>query len=96
MDNIYDENMHLTVADENGEPLDCEVIMYYDCLDNGKKYVFYTDNLLDEDGEFNIYASRFLGIEDGEIQIGDIESDDEWALLDDVLEEARKGLEKEA
>ena len=92
---INDENMHLTVLDENGEKLDCEVIMLYDCLDNNIKYVFYTDNLLDEDGEYNIYASRFLGLEDGEIQIGDIESDDEWALLDDVLEEARKGLETE-
>ena len=96
MDNINDENMHLVVEDENGEQLDCEVIMYYDCLDNGIKYVFYTDNLLDEDGEYNIYASRFLGIDDGEIQIGDIESEEEWALLDDVLDQAKQGLEDRA
>ncbi len=96
MDNINDENMHLIVEDENGEQLDCEVIMFYDCLENGIKYVFYTDNKMDEDGEFNIYASRFLGLSDaGEIQIGEIESDDEWSLLDDVLEKAREGLENE-
>ena len=94
MDSVNDENMHLIVEDENGEQLDCEVLMYYDCLDNGLKYVFYTDNLLDEDGEYNIYASRFLGIDDsGEIQIGDIESEEEWALLDDVLDQAKMGLE---
>ena len=45
-EDINDENMHLTILDENGEKLDCEVVMYYDCLDNGLKYVFYTDNLL--------------------------------------------------
>lgn len=89
---INDENMHLTVMGENGEPLDCEVVMYYSCEKNNINYVFYTDNMQDEDGDFNMYASRFLGIEDGNIKIGDIESEDEWALLDDALEQARNGL----
>ena len=85
------ERMDLRVHDTLIKNNDLLNMISYD-----KDMFKYTDNLLDEDGEFNIYASRFLGIEDGEIQIGDIESDDEWALLDDVLEEARKGLEKEA
>ena len=89
---INDENMHLTVNAENGDPLDCEVVMYYSCEKNNKDYVFYTDNLLDADGDYNMYASRFLGIDDGKIKIGDIESEDEWALLDDALEQARNGL----
>ena len=92
-EDIKDENMHLTILDENGEKLDCEVVMYYDCLDNGLKYVFYTDNLLDEDGEYNMYCSRFLGIEDDQIKIGDIESDEEWDLLEEVLDQAKAGLE---
>ena len=91
-EDINDENMHIVVVGPDGENLDCEVVMFYDCLANGLKYVFYTDNLLDEDGEYNLYASRFLGIEDDQIQIGDIESEEEWDLLDSVLDQARDGL----
>ncbi len=88
-----DENMHLTVVDDEGNEKDCEILMFYDCLENGLKYVFYTDNELDEDGDYNLYASRLLGIEGEDIQIGDIESEEEWSLLDNVVEQARAGLE---
>ena len=91
-EDIKDENMHIIVKDENGEDLDCEVVMFYDCFENGLKYVFYTDNQIDDDGDYNMYASRFLGIEDEKIQIGNIESDEEWDLLDNALEQARAGL----
>lgn len=87
-----ENNMHLLVTDEDGNEKDCEAIMYYYCKDNQKDYVFYTDNETDEDGDINIYASRFLGIEDGEIQIDMIEDENEWALLDDALEKAKLGL----
>ena len=40
-----------------------------------------------------MYCSRFLGIEDDQIKIGDIESDEEWDLLEEVLDQAKAGLE---
>ena len=90
---VDEENMHLLVKDPDGNIKDCEIIMYYYCKLNQKDYVFYTDNELDEDNDYNIYASRFLGIEDGEIKIDDIETEDEWALLDEALEKAKLGLQ---
>ena len=93
MPEIEDQNMHLTVLDEDGVERDCEIIMFYDCLENGIKYIFYTDNELDENGELNLYASRLLNLEGEDIKIGDIESEEEWALLDDVLEKAKEGFE---
>lgn len=88
-----EENMHITVLDEDGNEKDCEILMFYDCLENGRKYVFYTDNEVDEDGDYNMYASRFLGLEGEDVQIGDIESEEEWDLLDNVIEKAREGLD---
>lgn len=90
---MNDENMHITVVNEEGDSLDCEIIMFYDCLENNRKYVFYTDNIENEDGEYDIYASRFIGMEDGNVQIEDIETDEEWNLLDEALEKAQEGLE---
>lgn len=93
MPEFEDQNMRLTVLDADNNEIECEILMFYDCLDNGIKYIFYTDNELDEDGEYNMYASRFLGLDGDNVQIGDIESEEEWALLDDVIEKARAGLE---
>lgn len=93
MEEFNDENMHIQVVDPNGVEKDCEIIMTYQCMQNGIDYVFYTDNELDDDGELNIYASRLLNLSENGIEIGDIENDEEWDLLENVLEEARKGLE---
>ena len=92
MEEELDENMHITIEGDDGEKLDCEVVMYYSCDQNNIDYVFYTDNEKDEDGDYNLYASRFLGFEDGEIVIGDIETDEEWDLLEDALDQAKDGV----
>ena len=84
------ENRHITMVDENGEELDCEIVMFYQSTENGNQYVFYTDNTLDEDGLYNFYASRYLGEEEGELKLAGIESEEEWKLLDDALEAARQ------
>ncbi len=86
------EGKFIKLYDENDEEIDCEIVMSYFCEENGKDYVFYTDNRYDTDGNLNLYASRYLGVEDDEIKVGDVESEEEWALLDEALEEAKRGL----
>lgn len=80
---------------ELGENIECEVIMTYNCLDNNIDYVFYTDNTYDDNNELNLYASRYLGEEDGKMILEDITDDKEWDLLDKVLEKAKEGLKNE-
>lgn len=77
---------------EYGETIECEVIMSYNCLQNGIDYVFYTDNSYDEDNNLNLYASRYLGEEDGKMILEEIDDENEWSLLDKVLEQAKEGL----
>jgi uncharacterized protein YrzB (UPF0473 family) len=79
---------------ENGNEIECEIVMSYICEKNGKTYVFYTDNNYDEKGELNLYASRFIDDVDGELQLEDITDEDEWSLLDEALAEAKRGLEE--
>lgn len=83
----------LTLYDEDGNAIECEVVMSYACQTNGKEYIFYTDNSYDENGDLNLYASRYLGMEDGNMQLEEIDSEEEWSLLDVALEEAKKGIE---
>ena len=78
--------------DENGEEIECEIIMSYVCDINQKAYVFYTDNKYDEEGNLNLYASRYLGEDNGNIELESIVDEDEWRLLDKALESAKEGL----
>lgn len=83
---------HVTMFDDDGNELDCAVLLIYCCIENGKNYVFYTDDNYDEEGNLNIYASRYLGEEDGEMKLEEIEDEEEWNLLDDAFEQARRGI----
>ena len=80
---------------EYGETIECEVIMIYNCLQNGYDYVFYTDNTYDVDNNLNLYASRYLGEVDGQMELLEIEDENEWSLLDYALEQAKEGLNEQ-
>ena len=80
---------------EYGETIECEIIMIYNCLQNGYDYVFYTDNTYDIDNNLNLYASRYLGEDNGKMILESIEDENEWRLLDRVLLEAKEGLNEQ-
>ena len=78
----------LKLLDENGEEKEYEVAMSYLCNDNGKAYIFYTDNTFTPDGNMNLFASVYTGDdENGEPILEEITDENEWALLDKVMEE---------
>ena len=81
--------------DELGEEIDCEVIMLYHSTVNDNDYVFYTDNNYDVNGNLNLYASKYLGEIDGQMELLEIEDENEWSLLDYALEQAKEGLKNE-
>ena len=86
------EGRKFNCEDEYGDIIECEIIMSYICEKNNKNYVFYTDNNYDEEGNLNLYASRYLGEDNGDIVLEEITDEAEWNLLDEALEEAKKGV----
>ena len=70
------------------------------CEVYNKKYITkeYIDELkkrynsYDEDGSLNLYASEYLGEEDGNLLLNEIEDEQEWSLLDNALNEAKESL----
>lgn len=91
-DNLVEKGRIFEAINEIGEEVECEIIMSYICDVNNKAYVFYTDNNYDEEGNLNLYASRYLGESDGNISLESIEDDEEWKLLDEALNKAKEGL----
>lgn len=82
------EHRHITVVDENGNEQLCEVIHTFYSEEFDKSYVLYS--LLgaeeDEDGLVEIFASAFTPAENGEDgELQPIETEEEWDLIEDVL-----------
>lgn len=73
----------LIVTDENGKELECIIVMTFESEDFGKSYVVYRLKE-DETGEF--FAASFNPEDGEEGQLLPIETDDEWDLVEEVLE----------
>ncbi|MDF2698812.1 MAG: YrzB [Haloplasmataceae bacterium] len=81
-----DENF-LTVVDENGNEILCEIIFTFDSEDYKKSYVLYTPvETKDDDEEVEVLCSSFVPSKDGAIgQLMPIESDEEWEMVEEIF-----------
>ncbi len=83
----HDEK-HITVVDDDGNEQLCEVLFTFDSDEFGKSYVLYYPVGTDEDDEddIEIHASAFSPTEDGQDgELMPIESDEEWDMIEEVL-----------
>ena len=81
------EDMSFTMDDENGNEVKYDVLCTFDSEETGKCYIVYTDNTTDDEGYTRIYASRFEE-EEEEIKLTPIETDEEWEIVQSVLDNA--------
>jgi uncharacterized protein YrzB (UPF0473 family) len=83
----HDEK-HITVVDEDGNEQLCEVLFTFDSDEFGKSYVLYYPLGAEEDDQedIEIHASAFIPKEDGEDgELMPIETDEEWDMIEEVL-----------
>jgi uncharacterized protein YrzB (UPF0473 family) len=83
----HDEK-HITVVDDDGNEQLCEVLFTFDSDEFGKSYVLYYPVGAEEDEEddIEIHASAFTPTEDGQDgELMPIESDEEWDMIEEVL-----------
>jgi uncharacterized protein YrzB (UPF0473 family) len=73
----------LVVTDENGEELECVIVMTFESEEFNKNYVVYRIKD-DESGE--VFAASFNPNDGEEGQLYQIETDEEWDLVEEVLE----------
>ena len=82
----------LLVVDENGNETLCEIIFTFESEATGKKYVVFqpVDN---ETGE--VSAASYIEKENGEGSLEPIETDEEWDLIQDALNDYLEQEENE-
>ncbi len=88
-----DEN-YLTVVDEDGNEILCEILFTFDSEENEKSYVFYVPVETSDDDDIEVLCSAYQPDEDGSIgQLSEIESDEEWDMIEEVFNTYMSNME---
>lgn len=81
-----EEEATVTLTLEDGSELECSVLAIFPVQD--KQYIALVPMNESEDSEEgDVYLYRFTEFEDGEIELGNIEDDDEYEAVADAFDE---------
>lgn len=72
--------MKLKIEVDN-EIINCDIISVFKDENTNIDYVIYTDNIEDENGEKNIYASRYITY-GNDMKLLEIEKEEEWDMIE--------------
>lgn len=79
----------LTINKPDGRTEEVEEVICFEFSDTKKKYVVYTKNEIDENGNVTIYVSEMVTDANG-VKLTGVENDEEWSKIKDVLRELAK------
>lgn len=77
----------LTIIDGDGNEKLCQILFTLDSEEFGKKYVvFYPiENMENEDEQIELMAAIYTEGEDGNGELSQVETDEEWAMLEEAV-----------
>ena len=79
-----EEKRILTITKTDGTKEQVEEVISFEFNDTKKRYVVYTKNEKDENGNVTIYVTRIVSDENGNRFLG-VENDDEWNRIKAAL-----------
>lgn len=80
----------ITVCPEGGEPFEAELVMEFEIIESGNKYVVYTRNEISNDGLVKLYVAGVQS-KDGKSVARSITGDEEWTKIKEIMKEVITG-----
>lgn len=77
----------LTYVDENGNEILCEVLFTFESEEFNKNYVVFYEVGQDDEEGIEVMAASYVPTEDGIGELSAIETDEEWELVEEVLQQ---------
>lgn len=77
---------------EDGKEITCDILLTFKDENNDINYIVYTDGTKDDEGDLEIYASRYT-VKDKDFYLEEIKTESEWNLIDNMLESKYKELD---
>jgi len=74
----------ITIMNDQGEQVDCEVLFTFDSEETKKSYIAYTDNTEDEVGNTKVFASCY-DPSGANSALTPLESEEEWQVIENIL-----------
>ncbi len=87
------EKNTITVRDENGKEVVCDILFTFDNEETKKSYIVYTDNTRDSNGKVRVYASIYDPKEKNS-KLEEIKTDKEWKYIDTILKTLQEEMTK--
>ena len=86
-----DNKQLIKITDANGVEKEVEVITYFTLHSNNRKYLIYTENIEDQEGNVEIYTSEVIDKPDGSIELAGIDDEAVWneiqLVMNDLIKE---------
>lgn len=90
-----DEN-YLTVVDEDGNEILCEILFTFDSDEFEKSYVFYVPVETADEEDIEVLCSSYQPEADGSIgKLSPIETDEEWDMIEEVFNTYMSNIDDE-
>ena len=74
----------------DGVEKEFDLLFSFDCDENGRRYVGYTDNTFDEEGKLKIEVASFDPNEEP-ISFRPLLLEEEWDMVNDVIDTIKNG-----
>ena len=84
------EKKMLTITKLDGTVETVEEVISFEFSDTLKKYVVYTKNETDANGNITVYVTEMITDANGTNKFVGVESEEEWSKIKDVLRELAK------
>lgn len=82
-----------TMIDDQGNEQTYDVLFTFESEENGKNYITYTDNSLDENGNIVVYASTY-DPKNPQSRLEAVETEQEWKVIETILETLQEEVKK--
>lgn len=76
----------LTFVDEDGNEILCEILFTFESKEFNKHYVLFYP-IGEDDDEIEVMAASYVPTEEGEGELQAIETEEEWQMIESVLDE---------
>ena len=96
MSEIKPLDQQLTIIDEEGNEVLCQILFTFESEEFKKNYVlFYPLDDSDDEENVTVMAASYVEGENGIGELQEIETDEEWDLIEDVLGQYEEQFESE-
>ncbi len=90
-------DQQLTVIDESGNEVLCQILFTFESEEFNKNYVLFypIENEQEDDDNVTVMAASYKEGADGVGELEEVTTEEEWALIEDVLNQFEESMEEE-